>query len=95
MIYLGIDPGPVESAFVWWDAQSEKVLRLESIPAFKLGSLEVGPLLKGVDHVSVEHGSRPRDVSHSGGHRLVCVAIVRSQLALATCPAPIGQDAPM
>ena len=54
MIYLGIDPGPVESAFVWWDAESEKVIRLESIPVFELGSFEIGPLLKGVDHVSIE-----------------------------------------
>jgi hypothetical protein len=54
MIYLGIDPGPVESAFVWWDAVAEKVIRLESIPVFKLGSFEIGPLLKGVDHVSIE-----------------------------------------
>ena len=54
MIYLGIDPGPVESAFVWWDTESEKVIRLESIPVFKLGSFEIGPLLKGVDHVSIE-----------------------------------------
>jgi hypothetical protein len=54
MIYLGIDPGPVESAFVWWDAEAEKVIRLESIPVFKLDSIAIGPLLKGVDFVSIE-----------------------------------------
>ena len=54
MIYLGIDPGPVESAFVWWDSAAEKVIRLESIPVFKLGSFEVKPLLCGVDFVSIE-----------------------------------------
>jgi hypothetical protein len=54
MIYLGIDPGPVESAFVWWDAESERVIRLESIPVFKLGSFDIKPILCGVDHVSIE-----------------------------------------
>jgi hypothetical protein len=54
MIYLGIDPGPVESAFVWWDAVAEQVIRLESIPVFKLDSITIGPLLKGVDCVSIE-----------------------------------------
>ena len=54
MIYLGIDPGPFESAFVWWDAEAEKVIRLESIPAFGIDSLTIGPLLKGVDFVSIE-----------------------------------------
>jgi hypothetical protein len=54
MIYLGVDPGPVESAFVWWDSVAEKVIGLQSIPVFKLGSFEIGPLLKGVDHVSIE-----------------------------------------
>jgi hypothetical protein len=54
MIYLGIDPGPVESAFVWWDAEAEKVIGLQSIPVFKLDSFDIGPLLKGVDHVSIE-----------------------------------------
>ena len=54
MIYLGIDPGPVESAFVWWDAVAERVIRLESIPVFKLDSITIGPLLKGVDCVSIE-----------------------------------------
>ena len=54
MIYLGVDPGPVESAFVWWDAEAEKVIRLESIPVFKLDSLTIGPLLKDVDCVSIE-----------------------------------------
>jgi hypothetical protein len=54
MIYLGIDPGPVESAFVWWDAEAERVIRLESIPMFKLGSLEAKTLLCGVDFVSIE-----------------------------------------
>ena len=54
MIHLGIDPGPVESAFVWWDAEAEKVIRLESIPAFGIDSLTIGPLLKGVDFVSIE-----------------------------------------
>jgi hypothetical protein len=54
MIYLGIDPGPVESAFVWWDSVAERVIRLESIPVFKLDSISIGPLLKGVDFVSVE-----------------------------------------
>jgi hypothetical protein len=54
MIHLGIDPGPVESAFVWWDAVAERVIRLESIPVFKLDSITIGPLLKGVDCVSIE-----------------------------------------
>ena len=54
MIYLGIDPGPVESAFVWWDSESERVIRLESIQVFKLDSITIGPLLKGVDCVSIE-----------------------------------------
>jgi hypothetical protein len=54
MIYLGIDPGPVESAFVWWDSVAEKVIRLESIPVFGIDSLTIGPLLKDVDFVSIE-----------------------------------------
>jgi hypothetical protein len=54
MIYLGIDPGPVESAFVWWDAEAERVVRLESVAVFKLDSITIGPLLKGVDCVSIE-----------------------------------------
>jgi hypothetical protein len=54
MIYLGIDPGPVESAFVWWDSVAEKVIRLESIPAFGIDSITIGPLLKSVDCVSIE-----------------------------------------
>jgi hypothetical protein len=54
MIYLGIDPGPFESAFVWWEAKAERVIRLESIPAFGIDSITIGPLLKGVDFVSIE-----------------------------------------
>jgi len=54
MIYLGIDPGPVESAFVWWDSVAEKVVRLESIPVFNLDLFTMPPLLKMVDHVSIE-----------------------------------------
>jgi hypothetical protein len=54
MIYLGIDPGPVESAFVWWDSESEKVIRLESIPAFRIYTFTLKGLLREVDHVSIE-----------------------------------------
>ena len=54
MIYLGIDPGPVESAFVWWDAEAEKVIRLESIPAFRITSFTMKGLLREVDYVSIE-----------------------------------------
>jgi hypothetical protein len=54
MNYLGIDPGPVESAFVWWDAEAEKVIRLESIPAFRITAFTIKGLLRDVDHVSME-----------------------------------------
>jgi hypothetical protein len=54
MIYLGIDPGPVESAFVWWDSATENVVRLESIQVFNLDPFTMPPLLKMVDHVSIE-----------------------------------------
>ena len=54
MIYLGIDPGPVESAFVWWDAKTERVIRLESIPAFRITTYTLKGLLREVDHVSIE-----------------------------------------
>ncbi len=54
MIYLGIDPGPVESAFVWWDTDAEKVVRLESVAVFGINPFTIGPLLKGVDRVSIE-----------------------------------------
>jgi len=54
MIYLGIDPGPVESAFVWWDSESERVIRLESIPAFRITTHTLKGLLREVDHVSME-----------------------------------------
>ena len=54
MIYLGIDPGPVESAFVWWDAEDERVIRLESIPAFRITAFTIKGLLREVDHVSIE-----------------------------------------
>jgi hypothetical protein len=54
MIYLGIDPGPVESAFVWWDAESERVIRLESIPAFQITAYILKDLIRKVDHVSME-----------------------------------------
>lgn len=54
MIYLGIDPGPVESAFVWWDAEAERVVRLESIPAFRITTFTMKGLLREVDYVSME-----------------------------------------
>jgi len=54
MIYLGIDPGPAESAFVWWDADAEKVIRLESIPAFRITAFTIKGLIREVDHVSIE-----------------------------------------
>jgi hypothetical protein len=54
MIYLGIDPGPVESAFVWWDVEAERVIRLESISAFRITGCTMKGLLREVEHVSIE-----------------------------------------
>ncbi len=33
-IILGVDPGPKEHAFVWWDADAEMVLELGTFPSF-------------------------------------------------------------
>jgi len=33
-IILGIDPGPKEHAFVWWDADEQRVIELDTFPSF-------------------------------------------------------------
>ena len=35
-IILGIDPGPKEHAFVWWDADANRVIELQTRPSFEL-----------------------------------------------------------
>ena len=39
-IILGIDPGPKEHAFVWWDADERRVIDLQTRPSFE--SLQTG-----------------------------------------------------
>jgi len=34
-IILGIDPGPKEHAFVWWDADYQQVIELQTRPSFE------------------------------------------------------------
>jgi hypothetical protein len=35
-IILGIDPGPKEHAFVWWDAEAGRVVELQTRPSFEV-----------------------------------------------------------
>lgn len=35
-IVLGIDPGPKEHAFVWWDADENRVIELQTRPSFEV-----------------------------------------------------------
>jgi len=53
-IHLGIDPGPTESAFLWWDSAAQKVIGLETIPPFRISPFTFKGLVRDVDHVSIE-----------------------------------------
>jgi hypothetical protein len=54
-IILGIDPGPKEHAFVWWDADAGRVVDLQTRPSFELlFSSDLDKMLCKVNTVACE-----------------------------------------
>jgi hypothetical protein len=54
-IILGVDPGPKEHAFVWWDADAGRVVDLQTRPSFELlFSSDLDKLLCKVNTVACE-----------------------------------------
>jgi len=54
-IILGIDPGPKEHAFVWWDWQEKRVVELQTRPSFEvLYSSTQRSLLANVQDIACE-----------------------------------------